>query len=144
MWRFLPWLQRLILGFIASLIGLGLLSSIALAQELSLDPRSISVDPQIINRSGLDSRNIPSEKVNQFVQACLQVVTLIERRESDLQAAETEAESTRISQEIEAAALAVIERNGLTRQEYLQLLGLANTDPEFGERVAVQLQETSS
>jgi hypothetical protein len=144
MWCFLPWLQRLLLGFIVGLIGLGLLSPLAIAQELALDPRLSPVDPQIMNRAGLDSRNIPSEKVSQFVQACLQVVTLIERRESDLQAAETEAESARIGQEIEAEALAVIEKNGLTRQEYLQLLGLANTDPEFGERVAVQLQETSS
>ncbi|MDX2230372.1 MAG: DUF4168 domain-containing protein [Leptolyngbyaceae cyanobacterium bins.349] len=116
----------------------------AFAQELTLDPSVITAEQRSSNRSGLDSSNIPSEKVSQFVQACLQVVTLIERREGDLQAAETEAESNRIEQEIEAAALAVIEKNGLTRQEYLQLLGLANTDPEFGERVAIQLQETSS
>ncbi|MGC8713667.1 MAG: DUF4168 domain-containing protein, partial [Leptodesmis sp.] len=91
----------------------------------------------------LDPGNIPSEKVSQFVYACLQVVKLIENREGELQAAETESESLRIEQEIEAEALAIIEKAGLTRQEYLQLLGLANTDPEFGERVAIQLQEAS-
>jgi hypothetical protein len=115
-----------------------------LAQDSPLDLQNSGPDQRSINRLGLDSSNIPSEKVSQFVQACLQVVTLIERREGDLQATETEAESSRIEQEIEAAALAIIEKNGLTRQEYLQLLGLANTDPEFGERVAIQLQETSS
>lgn len=115
---------------------------IALAQELSIDPRSILSIP-IPAAPHLDSNNIPSEKVSQFVHACLQVVTLIERREGKLQAAETESESSQIEQEIEAEALAIIEQAGLTRQEYLQLLGLANTDPEFGERVAVQLQETS-
>ncbi|PZV09842.1 MAG: hypothetical protein DCF22_17825 [Leptolyngbya sp.] len=94
-----------------------------------------------MTRPNLDPGNIPSEKVNQFVRACLQVVKLIERREGDLQSTEGSAESRRLEQEIEAEALAIIETAGLTRQEYLQLLGLANTDPEFGERVANQLQE---
>ena len=93
---------------------------------------------------GVDSSNIPSEKVSQFVSACLQVVALIDRREGSLQGAETESESLRVEQEIEAEALAIIQQAGLTRQEYVQLLGLANTDPEFGERVAVQLQEATS
>jgi hypothetical protein len=111
-------------------------------QDLAPDPRTLP-EQILVKRPDLDSNNIPSEKVSQFVQACLQVITLIERREGDLQATATEAEATHIEQEIEAEALAIIERNGLTRQEYLQLLGLANTDPEFGERVAIQLQEMS-
>ncbi|HTL89193.1 MAG TPA: DUF4168 domain-containing protein [Leptolyngbya sp.] len=95
-------------------------------------------------RSNPDANTIPSEKLNQFVQSCLQVVALIERRESELQAAETDSESARIQQDIEAEAIATIEKNGLTRQEYLQLLSLANVDLEFGERVATLLQETSN
>ena len=102
------------------------------APEQSIAPRSV------------DSSNIPSEKVSQFVNACLQVVALIDQREGALQGAETESESLRIEQEIEAEALGIIQQAGLTRQEYVQLLGLANTDPEFGERVAVQLQEATS
>lgn len=94
--------------------------------------------------SGISADTIPSEKLNQFVQACLQVVALIERREGELQAAETDSESVRIQQDIEGEAIAIIEKNGLTRQEYLQLLSLANVDPDFGERVATLLQETPS
>ncbi|XHX76301.1 MAG: DUF4168 domain-containing protein [Stenomitos frigidus ULC029] len=96
------------------------------------------------SRSVVDPSSIASEKVSEFVHACLQVVALIERREGELQGAETETESLRVEQEIESEALAIIEKAGLTRQEYLQLLGLANTDPEFGERIAVQLQEATS
>lgn len=96
------------------------------------------------SRPMVDPSSIPSEKVSEFVHACLQVVALIERREGELQGSETESESLRVEQEIEAEALAIIEKAGLTRQEYLQLLGLANTDPEFGERIAVQLQEATS
>jgi Domain of unknown function (DUF4168) len=89
----------------------------------------------------LDATTIPAEKVNKFVQAYLQVWQLISRTEGELQAAETELESLRIAQEIETEAFAIIEKAGLTNQEYLQLLGLANIDPEFGERVATGLQE---
>jgi hypothetical protein len=93
---------------------------------------------------GLDANTIPSEKLSQFVHAYLQVVALIERREGELQATETESESGRLQRDIEAEAIAIIERSGLTRQEYLQLLSLANVDLEFGERVATLLQEASS
>ena len=119
-----------------------LLSSSVLAVDLPKLPERFLEQP-LIDRPNLDPGNIPSEKVNQFVRACLQVVKLIERREGDLQSIEVSAESRRLEQEIEAEALAIIETAGLTRQEYLQLLGLANTDPEFGERVANQLQEMS-
>lgn len=88
--------------------------------------------------------NIPSEKVTQFVNAYLQVVALIERREGELQAAETESESLRIQRDIEMEAIILIETAGLNRQEYLQLLSLANVDPEFGERVVTLIQETAS
>lgn len=89
----------------------------------------------------LDTTTIPAEKVNKFVQAYLQVWQLISRREGELQAAETELESLQIEQDIETEASAIITQAGLTKQEYLQLLGLANVDPEFGEQVAMQLQE---
>lgn len=95
------------------------------------------------SRSGLNASDISSEKISQFVQAYLKVVTLIEQRESDLQGAETESESLQLQQEVQAEALSVIEAEGLTVQEYLQLLGLANIDPEFGERVVAHLQEES-
>lgn len=119
-----------------------LLSSSVLAVDLPKLPERFLEQP-LIARPNLDPGNISSEKVNQFVRACLQVVKLIERREGDLQSIEVSAESRRLEQEIEAEALAIIETAGLTRQEYLQLLGLANTDSEFGERVANQLQEMS-
>lgn len=85
--------------------------------------------------------DISSEKVSQFVQAYLQVLALIEQREGMLQGAETQPEAQQVEREIAAAALEMLEENGLTWQEYLQLLGLANSDPEFGERIAAQLQE---
>lgn len=120
----------------------------AMAQESSppkLTPDNQAPEVQVAPaRLTLDPSSIPSEKVSQFVHACTQVVALIERREGELQGAETESESVRIEQEIETDALRMIEQAGLTRQEYLQLLGLANTDPEFGERIAILLQEANT
>ena len=114
------------------------------AVALSSEPFTEAQEQLVPSRSIVDPSSIPSEKVSEFVHACLQVVALIERREGELQGSETESESLRVEQEIESEALAIIEKAGLTRQEYLQLLGLANTDPEFGERIAVQLQEATS
>ncbi len=88
-----------------------------------------------------DASAVPAEKVTQFVHAYLQVLTLLDRRESELRQAETETEASRLEQEIETEAFGAIEQAGLKPQEYIQLLGLANSDPEFGERVAARLQE---
>jgi hypothetical protein len=102
------------------------------------------VEQRTPGRSGLDASDISSEKISQFVRAYLKVVALIEQRESAFQGAETDSESLQMQQETQAEALALIEAEGLTVQEYLQLLGLANIDPEFGERVVAHLQEESN
>jgi Domain of unknown function (DUF4168) len=91
--------------------------------------------------TGFNADAISPETINQFIHAYLQVTNLIEQREGELQAAETDSESQRIQQDIEAQAIALIEAESLTLQEYLQLLGLANLDPEFSDRIALQLQE---
>ncbi|MGQ9871154.1 DUF4168 domain-containing protein [Leptodesmis sp.] len=137
------WFRNALCLLLTLVWGFHLTAIPVLAQELPTSPLESPIQQPTLTRLSLDPGNIPSEKVSQFVYACLQVVKLIESREGELQAAETESESLRIEQEIEAEALAIIEKAGLTRQEYLQLLGLANTDPEFGERVAIQLQEAS-
>lgn len=98
-------------------------------------PPTTTVIPEV------NSADIPSEKVTQFVSAYLQVVELIDARSEDLERAQTEAESFQIQQGIQQEAYQVIEATGLTRQDYWQLLGLANTDAEFRDRVLAQLDE---
>ncbi|HEY9762299.1 MAG TPA: DUF4168 domain-containing protein [Trichocoleus sp.] len=90
-----------------------------------------------------DAGDIPSETVSKFVQAYLAVVDLISQRETDLQRVETETESIQLQERIQAEAFQLIERAGITQQEYWQLLGLANTDPDFRERVLAQVEETN-
>lgn len=112
----------------------------AYAEELSDFEDVIPATPSF-NTSDIQVDDISSEKISQFVQAYVQVVELIDQREDELQQAETESESLRIQHDIVAEAFSKIEETGLSQQEYLQLLGLANIDPEFGERIATQLEE---
>lgn len=127
-------------GLLIWLVGL----SVGWSDAIALEPVPIG-EPEIEQpapmRYGIDASDISLEKVTQFVRAYLNVLELIEGREGELQGAETDLESVRIEQEIETEAFALIEAEGLTMQEYLQLLRLANTDPDFGERIAAQLQE---
>lgn len=125
------------LGGVESAIGAPALAT----PSVAIEDGAIELEPPASTHFGLDASAISPEKISQFVQAYLQVVSLIEQRETDLQAAETESESLQMQQEIQAEALDLIAAEGLTVQEYLQLLGLANIDPEFGERVVAQLQE---
>lgn len=107
----------------------------AWAEEATPPPPAPSLTSEV------NSADIPSEKVTQFVTAYLQVVALIDERSEELERAPTEAESLQIQQDIQRSAYALIEENGLTRQDYWQLLGLANTDAEFRDRILAQLEE---
>jgi len=124
------------------LFGKGAGRAAAFAAPAEPSPVSESSDPPA-PATNFATEDISAEKVSQFVRAYLQVLALVEEREGAVQAAETQLESMRLQQELETEAFALIEESGLTLQEYLQLLGLANTDPEFGERVATQLQEAA-
>lgn len=133
---------------VVTLLWLMLLTSTALSEELpsgSAAPGEDASTEVLLEQplSRLSSGDIASEKVNQFVQAYLQVLQLIEQHEGELQGAETDLEAQQVERQVEAEALSVIKTVGLTQQEYLQLIGLANVDPEFGERLAAQLQEVS-
>ncbi|WP_416668022.1 DUF4168 domain-containing protein [Egbenema bharatensis] len=140
----LSWLQRLVLLAVSFVLLWVCVPQLSEAEELPNVDRSSSSEVQSVvpNHSGLDANAISTEKISQFIQAYLSVVGLIEQRESDLQSAETESESMQMQQAIRTEAVELIQDKGLTLQEYLQLLNLANVDPEFGERVTAQLQES--
>jgi Domain of unknown function (DUF4168) len=134
--------SKLILALLLCIgIGFSYPAGVQAEESSPLENPASQVGQPALNRSGLDADAISPEKVGQFVRAYLQVVSLVEQREGELQAAETDSESLRVQQESEAEALSLIEAEGLTIQEYMQLLSLANIDPEFGDRIALQLQE---
>lgn len=132
-----------ILGIVTALWVWGIGGAIA---SDALDPLTVPspASEAAPNRPTLDTNTIPSAKVSQFVRAYLQVLRQIEGRQQELLSAETSLESQRIEREIESASIAAIEQAGLTKQEYLQMLSLANIDPEFGERIAAGIQEAKN
>jgi hypothetical protein len=140
------WLKHFALCLLFSLWFSGLMLSFPQTSWAEDLPTEVT-PPAIENlpfRTSLNASDVSSEKINQFVKAYLKVLALIDRHEGELQSAETQSESLRVQQEIETEAFTMIEAEGLTGQEYLQLLGLANTDPEFGERITTQLQEAAN
>lgn len=138
-------LVKQILGIILSALFV-LPTPVCLAQDSSSSdsPTEPAVTESELNSPSFDANSIPSEKVDRFVQAYLQVLELIDRRQGELLSAETKIASARLQREIESQALQLIKQTGLTQQEYLQLLSLANIDPEFGERIAANVQEAKN
>jgi hypothetical protein len=143
-------IQQIWQAVITVCLGFVLLAQVLLAQPVraaelisnsSSSPVESPVEVETAPGRSLDADDISAEKISQFVQAYLQVLALIEGRETELQGAEIELESQEIQREIESQAVGLIQAAGLTLQEYLQLLSFTNIDPEFGERVAAQLQE---
>ncbi|MEM9505198.1 MAG: DUF4168 domain-containing protein [Cyanobacteria bacterium P01_E01_bin.43] len=125
--------------------GLGFLLCSCLWLTVSLpaiaDEAPVSTSEPATATPTISAVDIPAEKVDQFVSAYLSVTQLIEERGQDLQRAETEAESLQLERTVETDAIDLIKAAGLTQQDYFQLLGLANTDPEFRDRVLAQLEE---
>lgn len=89
-----------------------------------------------------DSADVPSEQIDHFAQAYLQVLQLLSDREPELPAAETSAEAQKIQQSIEADAIKIIERNGLSLPEYMNILGLASQDESFQDKVLGRMDES--
>jgi hypothetical protein len=134
------WTKRLLTIAVAALVWVCGLGQGAAAWADETAPESAAA-PLPMPSTELNATDIPSEKVDQFVSAYLSVAELIDDRGEDLQRAETETESRRLQQAIENEAFGLIQESGLTQQDYFQLLGLANTDPEFRDRVLAQLEE---
>jgi len=129
---------------LGGVLALGVVITVWLSGTLALAAEAPTETPATTPTTELNATDIPSEKVDQFVSAYLSVAHLIDDRSEELQRAETEAESLQLQRVIEAAAFSLIEAAGLNRQDYFQLLGLANTDPEFRDRVLAQLEETEN
>ncbi|MGD1861422.1 MAG: DUF4168 domain-containing protein [Leptolyngbyaceae cyanobacterium] len=134
------WRHCIFQGVMLLVIAIGLTfgGAIAWADEAP----EASSPPPAAAATELNATDIPSEKVDQFVSAYLSVVELIDQRTEELQRTQTEAESSQLQRAIEAEAFNLIQGAGLSQRDYFQLLGLANTDPEFRDRVLAQLEES--
>lgn len=160
--KMLNWMASCRLRLQTALILVLLLSTLALGVS-PMQPAKAAMLPQFYRRvSALPAATswflvLPSdrvdeisvEKISQFIQAYLQVIQLLEQNQGALHhldangkpLAQPDIEQAALQLDIEQAALHKIEAAGLTRQEYLQLLNLANADPDFSDRIAMQLED---
>ncbi len=118
-----------------------LIADSASSQEFQPEATSQPQSAEDRRLSPRGSADISSETLNRFVTAYRQVLNLVEKRADELHRAETESTLLRMQRDLENEAIAIIENTGLTWQEYLQLLSLANSDAELSERIVTQLQE---
>ena len=90
-----------------------------------------------------NSADVAAEKLDQFAQAYLQVLQLLSERESEIPAAQTNAEAIKVEKSIEADAIAIIQDSGLSLSEYMQILGLASQDKAFQDQLLGRIDESS-
>ena len=107
--------------------------SASFADVLNSTPNASDIEevsPNVPAQDGLSQ-----DKLAQFATAYVEVLTLLSDREPELAAAESSDEAASIQTAIEADAVALIESNGLTMSEYMQILAQASQDETFRNEV---------
>ncbi len=84
---------------------------------------------------------VSDEQVDQLVAALVKIEPLLRQASEDLRNAPNESAQAAIEQEFEAEATTIVTENGLTVDQYRQLITLANSNPNFGQRVYQELQQ---
>ena len=83
----------------------------------------------------LRSGDVPDQTVAQVGKAVAQILKLRQTLEEHLATAQTEEERQSLAEEVESAAVQVIDDNGLTVTQYNQVIAGAQADSELEERV---------
>jgi hypothetical protein len=85
----------------------------------------------------LQSADISDETISQVGKAVVQIMKLRQTMEASIATAHTDEERQSIADEVETAAVVAIGNQGLTVEQYNQVIGSAQTDSELEERVLV-------
>ncbi len=91
--------------------------------------------------TGLTAEEVSDEQVQQLATALLQIEPMLRSASESLSEAESDEQRQQIAANFEQQATQTVVTVGLTVEQYRQLIELANSDPEFGQRVAAQLDE---
>jgi hypothetical protein len=85
----------------------------------------------------LQSGDISDEVVSQVGKAAIQILRLRQSVEANMATAQTDAERDSLNDELGVAAVQVIGEQGLTVDEYNEVIAAAQSDPDLEERVLV-------
>ncbi len=91
--------------------------------------------------SQLTNDTVDAEQLDRLVRSLLAIQPLLEEANGQMLAAEGEEEQWEIEQAFIENASTIVEAQGLTVEQYRQLMALANNDPAFRDRVARKLDE---
>jgi Domain of unknown function (DUF4168) len=85
----------------------------------------------------LQSSDVPDQVVLQVGKAAMEIVRLRQALEEDMATAQTEEERETLTSQVEIAAARAVGEQGLTVEEYNQVIAAAQSDPDLEERVLV-------
>ncbi len=85
----------------------------------------------------LQSDDISDEVVSQVSKAAVQILKLRQSFEENIAAAETDQERDALNDQVSVAAVQAIGEQGLSIDEYNDVIAAAQSDPELEERVLV-------
>ena len=85
----------------------------------------------------LQSADVSDQTVSQVGKAVVQILKLRQTMEASMATAHTDEERQSIADEVETAAVVAISDQGLTVEQYNQVIAAAQADSELEERVLV-------
>jgi len=85
----------------------------------------------------LQGGEVPDQVVSQVGKAVAQILKVRQSLEESLEVAQTEEERQSLTSQVESAAVRAINDQGLTIDEYNQVISAAEADPDLEERVLV-------
>ncbi len=83
----------------------------------------------------LQSSDVSDQMVSQVGKAAVQILKLRQSLEEGMATAQTEEERQTLTTQVETAAVRAIDEQGLTVEEYNEVLTAARSDQELEERV---------
>ncbi|MEO1134713.1 MAG: DUF4168 domain-containing protein, partial [Cyanobacteria bacterium J06639_1] len=89
----------------------------------------------------LTAADITDEQVEQLARSLLAIQPLLIAANREIQNAGSPTEQREIEQSFETQAIAIVTREGLSVEQYRELLMLADRNPEFEQRVSAQLDD---
>jgi hypothetical protein len=85
----------------------------------------------------LHSSDVPDQMVTQVGKAAMEIVKLRQSLEENMATAQSEEERETMTAQVEIAAVRAIGEQGLTVDEYNEVIAAAQSDPDLEQRVVI-------
>lgn len=93
------------------------------------------------NDGALTSQQVDQKKVEQFADAYVQVQTIQQQANEELQAATDPAQAEQVRTEAQTDMIAAVEQSGLQLEEFNQIVASLAADTELRSRISAEVQK---